>query len=122
MSRARPDSRPRHRSGCSGIHVRKEGDRFLAIPGTLDRLASKLDHLAQLGRSLGYLDLEVADIRDLLGHAHEKGGRQRCAAHRGILDHDRDVDRVRYTPEKVADRAVSKLASEASPSLTASPR
>src|SRR3954463_13946463 len=69
-----------------------------------------------------HLDVEVADIRDLLGHAHEKGGRQRCAAHRGILDHDRDVDRVRYTPEKVADRAVSKLASEAAPSLAASPR
>src|SRR3954463_16253536 len=92
-----------HGSGRAGIEVRKEGDRLLAVPGALDRLAAKLDHLAQLGRGLGHLDLKVTDIRDLLRHPDEKSSRQRRATHGRILDHDREIDRLRYAPEEIVD-------------------
>src|SRR3954447_14563772 len=94
---------PCHRSSRASIKVRKEGDRLLAVPGSLDGLAAKLDHLAQLGCSLAHLDLEVTDIRDLLRHPDEKSSRQRRATHGRILDHDREIDRVRYAPEEIVN-------------------
>ena len=94
----------RHAAGRPGVEIGQQGDRLLAVPRPLDRRAAERDQLAQLGGGGGQFDLEIGDLGDLAGHAGEQGGRQRRAADRGVLEHDRNIDRIRNGAEEIDDR------------------
>ncbi len=60
---------------------------------------------ALLGRRARRRDLDEAHRVDLRDQARQARNWERHAAHRGVLDHDRDIDGVRHHPEE-RDRAL----------------